>query len=43
MVGEFIQKETGFDVNLNYPDINITDSVEFEVWGVVTHTIHNNR
>ena len=27
----------------HYPDINITDSVEFEVWGVVTHTIHNNR
>ena len=26
-----------------YPDINITDSMEFEVWGVVTHTIHNNR
>ena len=27
----------------NYPDINITDSIEFEVWGIVTHTIHNNR
>ena len=27
----------------NYPDININDSMEFEVWGVVTHTIHNNR
>jgi DNA polymerase V len=27
----------------DYPDINITDSIEFEVWGVVTHTIHNNR
>ena len=27
----------------DYPDINIDDSMEFEVWGVVTHTIHNNR
>ena len=27
----------------DYPDININDSMEFEVWGVVTHTIHNNR
>ena len=27
----------------DYPDINITDSIEFEVWGIVTHTIHNNR
>ncbi len=27
----------------DYPDININDSIEFEVWGVVTHTIHNNR
>ena len=27
----------------DYPDINIIDSIEFEVWGIVTHTIHNNR
>ena len=27
----------------DYPDINIDDFMEFEVWGVVTHTIHNNR
>tara|TARA_A100001011_G_scaffold400610_1_gene516799 strand:+ start:11678 stop:12127 length:450 start_codon:yes stop_codon:yes gene_type:complete len=27
----------------NYPDINITDEMEFEIWGVVTHTIHSNR
>ena len=27
----------------NYPDINITESVDFEIWGVVTHTIHNHR
>ena len=27
----------------DYPDINVTDSVEFEVWGIVTHTIHSNR
>ena len=26
-----------------YPNIEITESVEFEVWGVVTHTIHNHR
>ena len=27
----------------DYPDIEITKSIEFEVWGVVTHTIHNHR
>jgi len=27
----------------NYPDIIINDVVDFEVWGVVTHTIHKNR
>jgi DNA polymerase V len=27
----------------NYPDINIDESVDFEIWGVVTHTIHNHR
>tara|TARA_B100001123_G_C15210243_1_gene986956 strand:- start:566 stop:1018 length:453 start_codon:yes stop_codon:yes gene_type:complete len=27
----------------NYPDINITEDIDFEVWGVVTHTIHRNR
>ncbi|RPH01769.1 MAG: translesion error-prone DNA polymerase V autoproteolytic subunit [Candidatus Pelagibacter sp. TMED153] len=27
----------------NYPDINIDESIDFEVWGVVTYTIHNHR
>ena len=27
----------------DYPDINITDSTDFEIWGVVTYTIHNHR
>ena len=27
----------------NYPDINIDESIDFEIWGVVTHTIHNHR
>ncbi|MBJ48715.1 MAG: hypothetical protein CMG59_06075 [Candidatus Marinimicrobia bacterium] len=27
----------------NYPDININESLDFEIWGVVTHTIHNHR
>ena len=27
----------------NYPDIKIDESVDFEIWGVVTHTIHNHR
>ena len=27
----------------HYPDIKISESIDFEVWGVVTHTIHNNR
>jgi DNA polymerase V len=27
----------------NYPDIIINDVIDFEVWGVVTHTIHKNR
>ena len=27
----------------NYPDINIDESMDFEIWGVVTHTIHNHR
>ena len=27
----------------NYPDININESTDFEIWGVVTHTIHNHR
>ena len=26
----------------NYPDIIINDVIDFEVWGVVTHTIHKN-
>ena len=26
-----------------YPDIHITEEIDFEVWGVVTHTIHRNR
>ena len=28
---------------VNYPDIEISKSIDFEVWGVVTHTIHNHR
>ena len=27
----------------NYPDIKIDESIDFEIWGVVTHTIHNHR
>ena len=27
----------------SYTNIHITDEMDFEVWGVVTHTIHNNR
>tara|TARA_B100000900_G_scaffold413015_1_gene436012 strand:- start:794 stop:1252 length:459 start_codon:yes stop_codon:yes gene_type:complete len=27
----------------DYPDINIKESLDFEIWGVVTHTIHNHR
>tara|TARA_Y100001935_G_scaffold229120_1_gene208585 strand:+ start:3860 stop:4312 length:453 start_codon:yes stop_codon:yes gene_type:complete len=27
----------------NYPDIKIDESTDFEIWGVVTHTIHNHR
>tara|TARA_B100001142_G_C14308769_1_gene645825 strand:+ start:399 stop:851 length:453 start_codon:yes stop_codon:yes gene_type:complete len=27
----------------NYPDIIINDVIDFEIWGVVTHTIHRNR
>ena len=27
----------------NYPDIEISDSIDFEIWGIVTHTIHSNR
>ena len=27
----------------DYPDIDITDSTDFEIWGVVTYTIHNHR
>ena len=27
----------------DYPDIKITNEMEFEIWGVVTHTIHSNR
>ena len=26
-----------------YSDIHITEETDFEVWGVVTHTIHRNR
>ena len=36
----FLKAETEID---NYPDINITESTDFEIWGVVTHTIHNHR
>tara|TARA_B100000676_G_scaffold113760_2_gene113383 strand:- start:837 stop:1283 length:447 start_codon:yes stop_codon:yes gene_type:complete len=27
----------------DYPDIEISDSVDFEIWGIVTYTIHSNR
>ena len=27
----------------HYLDIKISESIDFEVWGVVTHTIHNHR
>ena len=27
----------------SYPDIKITEEMDFEVWGVVTYTIHKNR
>ena len=27
----------------DYPDIEISDSIDFEIWGIVTHTIHSNR
>tara|TARA_B100000029_G_C16933514_1_gene725986 strand:- start:39 stop:491 length:453 start_codon:yes stop_codon:yes gene_type:complete len=27
----------------NYPDIIINDVIDFEIWGIVTHTIHRNR
>ena len=35
-----LRAEGEFD---NYPDIEISKSIDFEVWGVVTHTIHNHR
>jgi DNA polymerase V len=31
------------NASANYPDIIINDVIDFEVWGVVTHTIHSNR
>ena len=27
----------------SYPNIKITEEMGFEIWGVVTHTIHKNR
>ena len=27
----------------SYPTITITGDMDFEVWGIVTHTIHSNR
>ena len=27
----------------SYPTITITEDMDFEVWGIVTHTIHSNR
>ena len=27
----------------NYPNIEITEEMGFEVWGVVTYTIHKNQ
>jgi len=35
-----LRAETGVS---HYPDINIEEDTDFEVWGVVTHTIHRNR
>ena len=26
-----------------YPSIKISEDIDFEIWGVVTHTIHKNR
>ena len=36
----FLRAETEIS---NYPDIKISDSIDFEIWGIVTHTIHSNR
>ena len=36
----YLRAESELD---DYPDITISESTDFEVWGVVTHTIHNNR
>ena len=27
----------------NYPTIIINEEMDFEIWGIVTHTIHKNR
>ena len=29
--------------NKNYKSISITDEMDFQIWGVVTHTIHHHR
>ena len=29
--------------SLDYPNIKIDETIEFEVWGVVTYTIHKNK
>ena len=36
----YLKAESELD---DYPNINITKSMDFEIWGVVTHTIHNHR
>ena len=36
----YLRAESELD---DYPDITISESTDFEVWGIVTHTIHNNR
>ena len=36
----FLKAETESN---NYPDISITESVDFEIWGVVTHVIHQYK
>ena len=50
--GEFTVKRYVLDNNciyllsenksLNYPNIKINETIDFEVWGIVTYTIHKN-
>ena len=36
----FLQAESQ---TYQYPSIKISEDIDFEIWGVVTHTIHKNR